>query len=1323
MVRRLCTLLCAYFAVGLPPSVKLELVIDGASVLLSTPLPPLDSAVATDSSLAAAYGASVVEAASLLCSGSAACVAHGCLAAAMRGLQQSPDSRVAVETLVAQQIAARQNDVELAQRASLCYTALAESYEQRARLQPQALARRELAAQHWRTARTLGALAAAQLLAGTLDAAGVSAAAAAEASGASNAERAAALNTLGSARLQQRDEAGAIAAFASASALRPDAAQPVYNLAFVEAGGARRAVASLVQLSASGNLLAATALVSALPRAYFSAAEATEWVERADAALEQLERAAHRLGPRGFERAVPLPVGVPPHWTHAFSGARIDQIASILTRWSALWAPRLAFDAMAEEPAAAPTAVPESEPRVRVGFASSWFCNSAIGRVMAGVMARLDPTRFKTFVYLLPSAGGVIRRDFATEDIMRAAAQTQILAGGTVSSRAAIAADRLDILVFTDIGMETASYFLAFSRMAPVQIVFWGHPLTSGIPDSVDYYLLPGGSYRDGDMESASGRYTEQLVRLDTMATHYVKVPWDPSKRAELYAAAAESVPELRLLADDDGPRAGLHLYAVSQHCRKFHPRFDAALVRILSADPGARLIVRRCAPAADAGPTFVERLANHSGAAFAERVVAVPALALNQYLAVLATAQVMLEPFPFRGSITTLDAFTVGTPVVTNGGDLDGRATPKLTVALYRRVGMHGECCVAHDEVGFSELAVRLASDSAFRARASALILAGHDLLFEDGAAVDEWERFLLRAHGLSSAAPSPPRAALVPSDAEGAPRVLERIARALHCGVAGNSAAPELTGDVTPDEATSALCTAIAKAAALAAEGSTDGHTLALALQDGAALLCKHAGLGDDLPAAGDEQGWKRRRNGSAFAVTLAELAVAIDQRLAHASYSAAIAATALLQWDRAASHYRRLAELKGPFDARVGSAGAGVGASSAAAAPPLPVHPEGRYNWKGVADHGPLGADVAFRGVMYGGFNTFLLDHTSAQLHHLVESGVLDAETSLFARRAAEEYETMSVQQRGAIAAAGGACEISAPDAVQHPAIDASTFPRVAAMHGRAVHIRHTPALRSGALALTPAVARDVEREFKMNNELAVVDDVLTTTALSNMISFCQDSTIFWRSYIQGYQGAFLNSGFGASGLVLQIAHELQETFPAVLRGLQLRQAWAYKYSGGHPRGIDPHSDDATVSVNCWVTPDEANLSPSTGGLVVYAVAPPKDMTFANANYGTAAVQELLGGATVHELEDNGAGMPVVHSVQAKRRAALSSSSGGDRGDGVALPPDEAAKSAASVRIAHRQNRCLLFSGRRFHQSDAMQFKRGYRNRRINLTFLFS
>lgn len=41
----------------------------------------------------------------------------------------------------------------------------------------------------------------------------------------------------------------------------------------------------------------------------------------------------------------------------------------------------------------------------------------------------------------------------------------------------------LDILMYGEIGMESTSYFLAFSRLARRSVVFWGHAVTSGIVD------------------------------------------------------------------------------------------------------------------------------------------------------------------------------------------------------------------------------------------------------------------------------------------------------------------------------------------------------------------------------------------------------------------------------------------------------------------------------------------------------------------------------------------------------------------------------------------------------------------------------------------------------------------------------------------------------------------------------------------------------------------------------------------------------------------------------------------------------------------------
>ena len=43
-------------------------------------------------------------------------------------------------------------------------------------------------------------------------------------------------------------------------------------------------------------------------------------------------------------------------------------------------------------------------------------------------------------------------------------------------------------------------------------------------------------------------------------------------------------------------------------------------------------------------------------------------------------------------------------------------------------------------------------------------------------------------------------------------------------------------------------------------------------------------------------------------------------------------------------------------------------------------------------------------------------------------------------------------------------------------------------------------------------------------------------------------------------------------------------------------------------------------------------------------------------------------------------------------------------------------------ANVTIPHRQNRIVLFDSALFHKTDNFRFKKGYENRRINLTLLF-
>ena len=224
------------------------------------------------------------------------------------------------------------------------------------------------------------------------------------------------------------------------------------------------------------------------------------------------------------------------------------------------------------------------------------------------------------------------------------------------------------------------------------------------------------------------------------------------------------------------------------------------------------------------------------------------------------------------------------------------------------------------------------------------------------------------------------------------------------------------------------------------------------------------------------------------------------------------------------------------------------------------------------------------------------------------------------------------------------------------------------------GSAACIVDAPSVEGGALADIDVAT--TTRTFAEDG-VAIVDNILKEETLTRLRDFVLGSTVFTRAYAQGYLGAFLGDGFGAAGVIQQVAAELRQTFPELLGDTALRQAWAYAYPrDGHPRGIDVHSDDADVSVNIWITPNKANLDSETGGLRIWNKKPPADWTFETANRDLDSINSILQ-------------------------------------DGE----------ASYVTIPYRFNRAIFLNGHRFHQTDALHFAPGLENHRINLTFLFA
>src|SRR6266581_3426249 len=142
--------------------------------------------------------------------------------------------------------------------------------------------------------------------------------------------------------------------------------------------------------------------------------------------------------------------------------------------------------------------------RLRIGFVSTYFHAHSVGRTTFGLIRDLPRDRFDVHVFAIAP-----QTDELAEAIRNSADRYVPLPLDLGRVRDAIESAALDMVFFADIGMHPLTYFLAFWRLAPIQMVTWGHSVTSGI-DTIDYYV----SSDCVEPEESEGLYTEKLIRL-----------------------------------------------------------------------------------------------------------------------------------------------------------------------------------------------------------------------------------------------------------------------------------------------------------------------------------------------------------------------------------------------------------------------------------------------------------------------------------------------------------------------------------------------------------------------------------------------------------------------------------------------------------------------------------------------------------------------------------------------------------------------------------------------------------------------------------------
>jgi protein O-GlcNAc transferase len=283
--------------------------------------------------------------------------------------------------------------------------------------------------------------------------------------------------------------------------------------------------------------------------------------------------------------------------------------------------------------------------RLRVAFVSGFLRECTIGHYFRSWIEELDRKRFEVVVIYTGSEA-----DATTHALGAAAAKLVVSPGGALTIAQAVSEVAPDILIYPEVGMQASSYLLACMRLAPVQCAAWGHPVTTG-SSQIDYF------FTCADMEPSDGdrHYTECLLPLPGIGTCYRRPEVMPS------TIGRESF----------GLTRDVHLYVCPQSLFKVHPDNDGVYLDIIEADPQAVLVFFQ-----ETGQQTTMAFANRLARGMAARklpqrrqVKFLPRLDAAGFRAVLNLADVILDTLHWSGGNTSLDALSVGAPIVTLPG------------------------------------------------------------------------------------------------------------------------------------------------------------------------------------------------------------------------------------------------------------------------------------------------------------------------------------------------------------------------------------------------------------------------------------------------------------------------------------------------------------------------------------------------------------------------------------------------------------------------------------------------------------------------------
>ena len=321
--------------------------------------------------------------------------------------------------------------------------------------------------------------------------------------------------------------------------------------------------------------------------------------------------------------------------------------------------------------------------RLRIGYVSPDFRRHSVAYFIEPLLARHERAACEVFCY-----SNVINPDSMTQRLLGLADCARSIVGMS-DTRAAelVRSDGIDILV--DLAGHTGKGRLGlFARKpAPVQVGYLGYPNTTGLT-AIDWRLTdihadPPSAHHDDEF------YSERLVRLPHTFLCYLP---------------PEQAPAIQPPPSD---KNGCVTFGSFNALPKVSAEVIRAWGRLLERVPGSRLLLK--APGLSDSPGRGRLLGEFGQQGIrADRLILLPMEdEFRDHLARYHEVDIALDPFPYNGTTTTLEALWMGVPVVSIAGERHGA---RVGASILANLGL--DALIAGSVEEYLTLATGLAMD-----------------------------------------------------------------------------------------------------------------------------------------------------------------------------------------------------------------------------------------------------------------------------------------------------------------------------------------------------------------------------------------------------------------------------------------------------------------------------------------------------------------------------------------------------------------------------------------------------------------------------------